>query len=892
MSEFFNNDYMPHGHCYMWQPGILWSNVISDLVIATSYFSIAFALFIYSNKRKTQKFRSIIILFAIFILSCGVTHLFAIYTIWNGSYGVQGILKAITAVASASTMIVLLLNLDKIIAIPTPAELKKAENEAAREKFKRIKLELESRANAIFKFALELFPTGIILVDSKQNILLANNLIKRVFGYSQESLIGQSINTLIEQDMVENHRVLVAEYMKNPKSKEMHSGRLVWGRTKGGESVPVDVTLSVHEFENEKYTFASVVSVNDVGVQKKRFLETSRRLQRAVDATDVGIWEWNLINDKVWFSPKLIKLLSSAKEQDQFTVDDWREHIHPDDYEYVSQVLNDHLEQKCDYEVLYRGKNRSGEYQWLRSKGDTVFDDNGKPILMSGTLTNVDSLHRLQVELEKKNTFLDGVLSQSSATVLIVDVDNRTLEYSNDRLTEMFGYLDTELNNMLSSAEILTIIHPDDMSSFNQFYHSVLSPSEVSSSDTDIEVRLRNKNGLFVWCILNAEIHASERLSQTKQVLLSIVDISEIKEREENIKVLAKDFLDTFEQAAVGISHIDLDGKWIRVNQKLCDTLGYSRSELLSTQFTDICHPNDIETSRNEFNKLIKRQKDTFVLENRFIKKLGTVVWTRLTVSIVEGAVPDNRYFIAVLEDINDQKELEADLMRSNEELEQFAYVASHDLKEPLRTLKTYTSYLINDIETNKKDRVLEDKAFIDSAARRMTTLIDDLLSFSKLGNTVINIENTELTTVIKQVLNDLAVVIDEKAARIISSEKLPLVHCDPVLMRIAIQNLIQNAIKFVAPETIPEIKIEAIVKNSKVHLSISDNGIGIPEENQEQIFGVFKKLHTAEQYPGTGIGLAMVKKIVERLKCEITVESEVGRGTKFVLILPKGKRE
>ena len=889
-ADFFNNDYMPHGHCYLWQPGILWSNVISDLVIATSYFSIAFALLIYSNKRKTQKFRHIIILFAIFILSCGITHIFAIYTIWNGSYGMQGILKAITAVASAMTMIVLLLNLDKIIAIPTPSELKDAEEEATRERLKRLKLEVEARSNSIFKFALELFPAGILVVDSKQKILLANNLVNEIFGYSKDELVDKPISHLVEKDNAASHEVLVSEYMKDPQSKEMQSGRLVWGLKKDGDSVPVDVTLSVHHVKNEKYTFASVTSVTDVGIQKKRFLETSRRLQRAVDATDVGIWEWNLLNDKVWFSPRLISLLSTNKEQHEITVDDWREHIHPDDTERVHELLNAHLAQKGDFEVTYRGKNKFGEYKWLRSKGDTVFDDNGKPILMSGTLTNIDTFHKLQLELEQKNAFLDGVLSQSNATVLIVNVNTLTLDYCNDRLAEMFGYNQQSLNSILNLKQVFKIVHPEDRQAFRLFFEAISNGTE--SKNTEIEVRIKGADIDYIWCILHAESHNVGEHDDVEQVLISIVDISDIKEREENIKNLAKDFLDTFEQAAVGISHIALDGKWIRVNQRLCDIIHYPKNELLSKKFVDICHPEDLEQVKLSFNSLLDGENKTFVDEQRFISKQANVVWVRITVSLVEDKGRDKRYFIAVVEDISKQKQLQIDLMRSNEELEQFAYVASHDLKEPIRTLRTYTSYLIKDLEANKADRVKEDKQFIDSAAKRMTNIIDDLLSFSRVGNATLKLVNIDLNEVIKQILHDLSVSIEEKNATVDCDYDLPFVHSDPVLLRLAIQNLIQNALKFIPENQIPKITINYTSSKTQVLLHVTDNGIGIDEQHQQQIFGIFKKLHSSDTYPGTGIGLAVVKKIVDRFKGSISLKSALGSGSTFTLHLPKEKNK
>lgn len=153
---------------------------------------------------------------------------------------------------SAITATVLFLNLDKLIAIPTPAELKEAREKAAEEEVKRMRIEVESRANSIFQFSIELFPTGVLVIDKDQNIQITNKLLEETFGYTKSELIHKDISVLLQAKHLENHKALVSDYMKNPYGeRQMASGRLVWGLKKSGESIPVEVTLSVHEFENE-----------------------------------------------------------------------------------------------------------------------------------------------------------------------------------------------------------------------------------------------------------------------------------------------------------------------------------------------------------------------------------------------------------------------------------------------------------------------------------------------------------------------------------------------------------------------------------------------------------------------------------------------------------------
>jgi two-component system CheB/CheR fusion protein len=244
------------------------------------------------------------------------------------------------------------------------------------------------------------------------------------------------------------------------------------------------------------------------------------------------------------------------------------------------------------------------------------------------------------------------------------------------------------------------------------------------------------------------------------------------------------------------------------------------------------------------------------------------------------------------------EKEKRADeLVKINKELEAFAYVSSHDLQEPLRKIQTFA------------DRILEKEKLSDSgknyfrliedAANRMQTLIEDLLSFSRLNNSERKFETIDLNVIVAALKADFKEIIDEKHATIEAAEL-----CDANIIafqfRQLIQNLIGNALKFSKPNVPPHIIIKSrIIKGSKVkhehlsaeknycHISVADNGIGIEEEFNDKIFEVFQKLHPKEEYSGTGIGLAIVKKIVENHHGEITVTSQLNKGTTFDIYLP-----
>jgi len=227
-----------------------------------------------------------------------------------------------------------------------------------------------------------------------------------------------------------------------------------------------------------------------------------------------------------------------------------------------------------------------------------------------------------------------------------------------------------------------------------------------------------------------------------------------------------------------------------------------------------------------------------------------------------------------------------ADLKRSNEELQQFAYVASHDLQEPLRAVASFTQ-LLSERYKGKLDKDADEFiAFAVGGANRMQTLINDLLSYSRLETRGKPPEPTDSHDALGRALANLGTAIRESGA-LVTNDDLPMVKADEGQLVQLFQNLIGNAIKFRGQEP-PRVHISAVSKGNEWLFSVRDNGIGIAQEYQERIFTIFQRLHSREEYPGTGIGLALCKRIVERQGGTIRVESEPGSGSTFLFTLPK----
>lgn len=352
------------------------------------------------------------------------------------------------------------------------------------------------------------------------------------------------------------------------------------------------------------------------------------------------------------------------------------------------------------------------------------------------------------------------------------------------------------------------------------------------------------------------------------------------------------DYRFMFENAVLGLFSVDPQGRFIDVNPAFATILGHvSPKEFLESgaSRTDIfVNAEDAQT----YCDLIDRYGYTTNFEAQAYKRDGNKIWVSINAKLVneEGKGRDICY--GIIEDITQRKIIEealagktADLARSNADLEQFAHIASHDLLEPLRMVSSFTELLARKYKGRLDQDADEFISIAVDGANRMKELINDLLAFSRIGTKAKPFEATDFNDAFNHALGNLAVIIKEHGAEV-EAGPLPVLMADSAQVVQLFQNLMANAVKFhgLVP---PHIKISSEQRKSDWVFSITDNGIGIDARHFERIFEVFQRLHGKRDYPGTGMGLAICKKIVERHGGRIRVESEPGKGSTFFFTIP-----
>jgi PAS domain S-box-containing protein len=385
-------------------------------------------------------------------------------------------------------------------------------------------------------------------------------------------------------------------------------------------------------------------------------------------------------------------------------------------------------------------------------------------------------------------------------------------------------------------------------------------------------------------------------------LLLSLINRNQRREARAAAALAAERerFRATFEQAAVGIAHVGLDGRWLRVNQRLCEKLGYTPAEMAGRRFQEVTDPADLNADLENVRRLLTGEIGTYAMEKRYVRKDGSRIWANLTVSLVRRPDGGPDYFISVIEDVSARKRLEDEVRRhaaelerrvdertrelrdANEALEAFGHSVAHDLRAPVRNMQALADALLEDAgdRLGAEGRDYADR--IVRAGRQMDRLIADLLAFSRLSRADVPLGPVDLGGVVAEARAGLAEPIAASGALVTVDGPLPVVVGHrPTLVQV-VTNLLENAVKFVAPGSRPEVLIHAEQARGRVRLWVEDRGIGIAPEHRERIFGVFERLHGEEAYPGTGIGLAIVRKGAERTGGRAGVEPRPGGGSRF----------
>ena len=543
-------------------------------------------------------------------------------------------------------------------------------------------------------------------------------------------------------------------------------------------------------------------------------------------------------------------------------------------------------------------------------------------VLLGAAALDVSSLRSAEAERDKSRRSLRLAARAAEIGLWEWDVAGDDAVF-NDQLVTMLGYAPGELK--MSFATWTNLLHPDDAARAQLVMEKYLVGK---TSEYRNEFRLRTKNNDYCWVLAVGEVTQRTLDGQPQRMAGTHIKIDALKKAQQALEDLNADlaqrvslrtaelaesesrFLVAADAAPLMMGLYDDDGRNTWCNQTWLTFTGRRAEDLADDGWLDVIHPDDRRGVENAW-KVAVAEHSRFDAEYRARRDDGEYRWVQAqAVPRQEGEGPITG-FVGTAVDITARKEAADELSRSratleqrvidrthelqennvklaarNAELDQFAHAASHDLRSPLRSILGYSELLRDQVEEGETEEAVAALNRISGAAERMGRLIDSLLDFASAGRGDLQPEKVDLVQLCETVTDDLAPEIQAADARV-TFDELPTLHVDRIMLQRALQNLIGNAVKYRRDDVTPRVRIFAEERSEGWVIGVADNGVGLPAEQADLAFAPFQRLHAGQRYRGTGIGLSIVQRVIERHKGRVWVESKIDEGSTFYFSLP-----
>ncbi|MEM1173076.1 MAG: PAS domain S-box protein [Cyanobacteria bacterium P01_H01_bin.35] len=573
-------NFIPHGHCYLWQTELVWLHILSDGLIALAYFSIPIALFYFISQRKDLPYPEIFVFFSAFIVSCGLTHLIEIWTLWHPTYWLSGLVKAITALISLFTVLTLVPLIPNLLALPNPAKLE-AINEKLKAEIRERQLIQEALEASEKRLSgiLEIAQNAIISVDENQNISMFNQGAEKIFGYQASEVLGKPLDLLLPERYKANHQNYVGQFYTGSKTSRLMANRgKIWGLRKDGSEFPAAASISKLELKKETILTAIIDDISEEVEAENKLKTALQQLNFHVENTPLGLIEWNSEFRVERWSKQAEKIFGwQADEVIGLQANDW-EFIFPEDLEKVSTIMEQlrqgNILRNTSLNRNYTKEGKVINCEWYNS---AFFDEKGNLISVLSLVLDVTEQIEAQVELQLSEQKLQLIINTIPQSIFW---KNRDLVYQgcNNSFAQRAGFK--------SPAEIVGKTDYDLPGNKEYFEHYRKIDSQVMESDTPryqiIEPQLTT-HGQKRW-LQTSKVPIHNQDCKVIGILGSYEDITERIEAQEKLNQQQKTLRAILDNAPIWILMTDINGKVKFVNKTLCKNLGIYESRFLEVE--------------------------------------------------------------------------------------------------------------------------------------------------------------------------------------------------------------------------------------------------------------------------------------------------------------------
>ncbi|MBN7811958.1 PAS domain-containing protein [Algoriphagus sp. H41] len=733
--------------------------------------------------------------------------------------------------------------------------------------------------------------SGVWEMDLETKKLTFSDGIFKMLGYQpgELELKPEQAKLLVHADDLERVRADFYRFLESGSQLDI-THRLL---TKEGKAIWVmSKAKLIGELNGTKKVVGALQNI-DESVRTKERLRSEREKNRAlIENLDGIFWEADAQTfEFTYISPQAEKITGYTPREWMEERGFWQAHIHPDDRDRAIQTCHFETQRLQDHNFDYRFLAKDGKVIWLNDRVNVVAED-GKPKTLRGMMVNITREREIAQALQEEIGLNQSLIQQLPSVFFLFDMDRKFLLW-NHQLESMSEYSSEEISSM-SPEEFFT---GSDKGIFDDYAQKVLQGTQI-----DFDLKLRTKSGKRIPFLFSASAltyHDKTCIFGTGQ------DISELMESRRSTAQHIERFQIVTRATSDAIWDFEIEKNKLYWGEGFLTLFGYDpkTTDVHFEFLLSLIHPDD----RERIFRLIQSyldpssSKSHWLEEYRFLKSDGNYAFVLDKAIFIRNEKGAVTRVVGAMQDISGQKETEKslqtlnqkleknvrDLAISNQELQQFAFVASHDLQEPLRMISSFMGLLERKYSHVLDERAMEYISFATNGAKQMRRVILDLLELSRVGKVGETKAEVDVDELIEELKSYMKKTLKEKNA-LISYENLPKVYSYKTPLFQIFQNLIGNGIKYSKPDKAPSINVRGRELPEAWEFSVEDNGIGIKEEYFNKVFVLFQRLHNQREYDGTGIGLAIVKKSVEFLGGEISLQSEIGVGSRFTFTIRK----
>lgn len=688
-------------------------------------------------------------------------------------------------------------------------------------------------------------------------------------------------------------------------------------------------------------------AVAQLQAQKQQAELQEKQLRLALEAAHMGTWDWNMVTNELVYCHQLKQILGLHPTTSHHNYAAFLNSVHPEDRDRVTQAVTETITQGKDYGLEFRIIRPDGSIKWLGNRGQAYYDSNARPIRMMGIAMDITARKLAQEQLQSQETLLRSMTNASPLAFYVVDNRTDDILYFNRRFCEIWGieHLEPALargelknNDVLRECSKVLADVPAFIESCKPLQKEASNcvvEDEIpfigdrtirrfSNQIRDFQNRYFGRLYLFEDITERKRAESIIKQTQMRSQLFSEITlkIRQSLHLDEVLQTAVTEVLNLLKADRALIFRLSPDG----YGKIVTEAVGHNYSSVINQNISDECFGQEYLKKYRQgriykTDDIAKSGVEHCLIEfmQRFDVKAKLVMpillkeelwgltivhqcshprsWTDFEVELLRQLADQIGIALAQAQLLEEETRQRLELTRSNGELQQFAYIASHDLQEPLRKIQAFSNRLQEKCGESLSSQGRDYIERMHNAAERMQALINDLLVLSQITTKAQPFVLVNLNEVAHEVVSDLEVRIHQTGGCVQVGE-LPIIEADPLQIHQLLQNLIGNGLKFHRVGEAPVVKVNSQIIEREQQLvvgavgtvcqiTIEDNGIGFEEKYLDRIFDVFQRLHGRSEYEGTGMGLAICRKIVERHGGSLTAQSTPGEGAKFIVMLP-----